>query len=301
MSVTTYNYIGVDIGGTNLRGALVTADGRVIERFRGLSAINQGREPFLSRLQQGIEGLMTASGSLGLPVRAMGVGVPGLIDRCGVLHSSVNMPALEGVALRQILEQRTGLPVRCANDANLIALGEFRYGAGQGLDSLMVVTIGTGLGSGLILDRQLWEGSQGFAAEFGHLTVEPEGHPCPCGNHGCLEQYVSATALRRLGGGVAADEQARLAREGNRAAQQLFEQMGYYLGIALAGLLNTLNLGGVVIGGGVAASYDLLEPTLMRVLQERTFPQILTGVQVRKAVLGDDAGLLGAALLAETL
>lgn len=162
---------------------------------------------------------------------------------------------------------------------------------------MMVVTIGTGLGSGLILNRRLWEGSNGFAAEFGHVTVEPEGFSCPCGNRGCLEQYVSATALRRLGGGLEAAQLAQLARQGDYHAQQLFHQLGRHLGIAVAGLLNVLNLDGIVIGGGVSASYDLFQSSLAEELQQRTFAQILAGVAVRQAVLGDDAGLLGAALL----
>lgn len=298
MPETAYSFIGVDIGGTNLRGALIDANGIILQRFRATSAIQQGRQPFLKRLTDEVGNLLLAADYRGLPVRVVGVGVPGLIDRQGLVHSSVNMSALEGFALQKDLETRLGLPVYCANDANLIALGEARYGSGQGLDSLVVVTIGTGLGSGLILNGRLWTGSRGFAAELGHLTVEPEGRPCPCGNRGCLEQYVSATALSRLGNGLPADELARLAHAGNQEALQLFQQVGSYLGIALAGLLNTLDLDGIVIGGGVAASYDLLEPTLTEVLQQRTFPQIIQGVQVRKAALGDDAGLLGAGILA---
>lgn len=290
--------IGIDIGGTNLRGALIGTDGRVVQRFRQLSEIHEGREPFLARLVDGVKALQRTADELGMAVRAMGVGVPGLIDRQGVVHSSVNMPVLEGLALREYLEAQLEVPVRCANDANLIALGEARHGAGQGLDSLVVVTIGTGLGSGLILHGRLWEGGRGFAAEFGHVTVEPAGLPCPCGNRGCLEQYVSATAISKKGGGRSAEELARLAREGDPDARRLFETVAEYLGIGLAGLLNVLNLDGVVIGGGVAASYDLLKPVLLQTLQQRAFPQIMTGVELRRAALGDDAGLLGAALLA---
>lgn len=298
MSERAGSFIGVDVGGTNLRGALIGADGRFVRRFRVLSEVSKGRDSFLERLCHEVRHLQETAVLEGTPVRAVGVGVPGLIDRQGVVRSSVNMPPLEGLALRDCLERQLGLPVCCANDANLIALGESRYGAGRGLDSAMVVTIGTGVGSGLILNGHLWEGSAGFAAEFGHITVEPAGHPCPCGNRGCLEQYVSATALSRLGGGQTPEKLAALARGGDEAARNLFVQAGTNLGIALAGLLNTLNLDGIVIGGGVSASYDLLEPALQTTLQQRTFPQILHGVQLCKASLGDDAGLLGAALLA---
>jgi glucokinase len=171
----------------------------------------------------------------------------------------------------------------------------------------MVITIGTGLGSGLILDGRLWTGSGGFAAEFGHITVDPEGIPCPCGNRGCLEQYVSAGALvrfahERMTGKAAdlltAERVAELAKQGDIAAMSAFDQLGYWLGIALASLTNMLNIQAVIIGGGVAASFDLLQPSLQRSIQQRCFPQVYAGLSIAKAQLGDDSGLLGGAALA---
>ncbi len=291
-------YIGIDIGGTNLRGALVNAEGVIVSRFRTESAIVHGAAPFLKRLELHIREMLAAACNASLEVAAVGMGIPGLIDRCGTIRSSVNMQPLDGVNLAQILSERIGLKVHCGNDANLIALGEARAGAGHGLSSLMVVTIGTGLGSGLILDGQLWNGSGGFAAEFGHLTLEPDGWPCPCGNRGCLEQYVSASALSRYGGGSTPEELARAAQRGDQTALLAFERMGECLGTGLASLLNLLNLEGIVIGGGVSASFDLMAPAIQRTLYTRTFPQISAGVQLRKSLLGDDAGLLGGAMLA---
>lgn len=291
-------YIGIDIGGTNLRGALVGDGGEVLHRFRLASAIVEGQQAFLERLVAGIDDLRSRAATDGLQLAGVGVGVPGLIDSDGLVHSSVNMRPLEGLNLRRTLQRLLDVPVWCANDANLIALGEHRYGGGKGLSSLAVITIGTGLGSGLILNDNLWEGARGFAAEFGHVTVEPDGRRCACGNLGCLEQYVSASALIRDGGGVSPEALAEQAHAGNAVALDLFARMGRHLGIALAGLLNTLNLEGVVIGGGVSASFDLFEPMLMHSLRERCFEQIVEGVVVRRALLGDDAGLFGAALLA---
>lgn len=291
-------HIGIDIGGTNLRGALINADGVIVSRFRTESAIVQGAELFLERLELYIREMLAAACNASLEVAAVGMGIPGLIDRCGTIRSSVNMQPLEGVNLAKILSERIGLQVRCGNDANLIALGEAGAGAGQGLSSLMVVTIGTGLGSGLILDGQLWNGSNGFAAEFGHLTLEPDGRPCPCGNRGCLEQYVSASALSRYGGGRTPEELASAAQQGDQAALLAFERLGECLGTGLAGLLNLLNLEGIVIGGGVSASFDLMAPAILRTVRSRSFPQISAGIQLRKSLLGDDAGLLGGAMLA---
>lgn len=291
-------YIGIDIGGTNLRGALVTGHGRIVSRFRTASAIIEGAGPFLNRLEDNARALLEAARQQGLQVMGIGIGVPGLIDKYGMIHAAVNMKPLEGINLAEILAQRTGLPVSCGNDANLIALGEARAGAGQEMDSLMVVTIGTGLGSGLIIDGKLWSGTGGFAAEFGHLTLEPDGSPCPCGNRGCLEQYVSAAALSRYGQGRSPEELALAANMGDAAARQAFERLGVCLGTGLASLLNLLNLEGIVLGGGVAASYDLIAPAVLRTLQVRAFPQIVAGVKLRRSRLADDAGLLGGAMLA---
>jgi glucokinase len=243
----------------------------------------------------------------GKHVSAVGIGIPGLIGRDGVIHSSINMKPLEGFNLASFVEDKSGLPVVSANDANVIALGEQRFGAGRNYSSCIVITIGTGLGSGLILDGNLWTGSGGFAAEFGHITVLPEGIACPCGNRGCLEQYVSAGALVRyaredMAGNVTAsltaEHVARLAKQGDVAALSAFEQLGYWLGTALASLVNTFNLEAIIIGGGVGASFDLVLPSLQRNIQQRCFPQIYEGLVIAKSLLGDDAGLLGGAALA---
>lgn len=291
-------YIGVDIGGTNLRGALARSSGEIVSRFRLKSAMADGAAPFLDRLTEEISNLIKAASGYGLQVQGLGIGIPGLIGTDGTIHSSVNLRPLEGLSLSRLLSDRLQLPVISANDANLIALGEVWAGAGQGMQSAVVITIGTGLGSGLILGGKLWTGTGGFAAEFGHLTVEPEGLPCPCGNRGCLEQYVSAAALSRYGGGRTPEELALLAQAGDPGAVAAFETIGYWLGTALAGLLNLLNLEGIIIGGGVSAGFELFAPVLLKTLRQRAFPQIAEQVIVCQAALGDDAGLVGGALLA---
>ncbi len=300
--------IGIDIGGTNLRMALINCDGRIVSRWRMPSMITEGRDAFCSRILLGVSEMRSEAKACNLRVASIGVGVPGLVAGNGLIHASVNMRPLDGFNLAAFLSEQTGIPAECGNDANVIALGEQLYGAGRGKSSFIVITIGTGLGSGLILDGKLWKGVGGFAAEFGHVTVNPDGEQCSCGNHGCLERYVSAEALMRsialsspdlatyrLEG---ADEIALLARNGNSSALDAFEQMGRWLGIALASLSNTLNLEAVIIGGGVAASLDLFEPVLRTELTRRCFPEIYAGLDICKIELGDDAGLLGAAALA---
>jgi glucokinase len=305
--------IGIDIGGTNLRFALVDSEGRIAYRSRVASGIAEGRDGFCRRMLAGIAELLAAADASEANVIGIGAGVPGLIGRDGVIHASVNMRPLDGFNLAGFLAQQTGLPALCGNDANMIALGELIHGAGRGLNTYMVITIGTGLGSGLILDGRLWTGSGGFAAEFGHVTVEPNGLLCPCGNRGCLEQYVSAGALVRFarersiqellnstGDELDAALVASLARQGEATAHEAFEEAGRYLGIALASLANTLNLEAAIIGGGVAPSLDLLLPSLRREFDRRCFPLIAEHFKVLAGTLGDDAGLLGAAAMIRT-
>lgn len=299
--------IGIDIGGTNLRLALVSAAGHVAARYRIPSLISEGRAAFCTRVLRGIDELRAKALEANQNITGIGVGVPGLVGSDGTIHSSVNMRPLDRFNMAAFLAEETGLPVECANDANAIALGEKLFGVGLGRSSFIVITIGTGLGSGLILDGKLWKGVGGFAAEFGHVTVDPDGTVCHCGNHGCLERYASAGALLRSMEGLFPDEArdqpptaadvARLAREGNPAARRAFDDMGRRLGIALASLSNLLNLEMIVVGGGVGESLDLFEAELRREMAQRCFPEIYSGLEIQKGKLGDDAGLLGAAAL----
>lgn len=300
--------IGVDIGGTNLRLGLVSATGKIIARCRLSSLISEGLDAFCGRLLHGISELKNEALTLNMNLVGIGVGVPGLVGSDGLIYSSVNMRPLDGFNLDAYLSGKTGLQVECANDANAIAVGEQMFGAGRGRSSFMVITIGTGLGSGLVLNGKLWKGTGGFAAEFGHVTVDPDGDECHCGNHGCLERYVSAGALVRSMAGFnqsdqdgsltyTAEDLACMARSRNAEAKRAFEQMGRWLGISLASLSNLLNLEAIIIGGGVGASLDLFEPALRSELSARCFPEIYAGLEIIRGELGDDAGLLGAAAL----
>lgn len=307
--------IGVDIGGTNLRFALVDQDGSVLATERCKTGIEAGRDRFLDRLLDGISRIGKRGEELGRDVRAVGLGIPGLIARSGLVFSSVNLRPIEGVNLGEIVSRATGLPVATVNDANAAAYGEKRYGAGRQFGSLLVLTLGTGVGSGLILDGRLWTGADGVAAEYGHATVEPDGIPCSCGNRGCLEQYASATAIvaaakealdAGAGGGLAGMERdlltaktiASVARQGDTLASSLFATAGRYLGIAGAAIVNLLNLEAIIVAGGLAESFDLFESEMRSEIGSRAFPIPARTVRIVKGELDDDAGILGAAALA---
>ncbi|WP_136526473.1 ROK family protein [Geomonas ferrireducens] len=288
--------IGIDIGGTNLRLALVDQEGRVLARNEEATLPAAGLPFLLSRLEFALEGLRETARSAGMEVVAVGAGVPGLVGRDGVVRASVNIPALEEVRLGEEIEKTVGLPVLLVNDANACAVAEHRFGAGRGCSSLLVVTLGTGIGAGLILDGRLWTGADGAAGELGHVPVEPLGRPCGCGARGCLEQYASATAIS--GGSGDAEAVAAMARGGDAGSLTLFAEAGRYLGIAAAGVVNLLNLEAVILAGGVSGSFELLEPSLRRELSARSIAVPGARVRILKGSLGNDAGVLGAAALA---
>jgi len=299
--------IGIDVGGTNLRCALVTPGGVVLARESMSTDIASGRGPFLERLYGLLARQRAQAEALGKCVLAAGLGVPGLLSNDGVLRSSVNLMALEGLNLAREVSAAIGVPVVALNDANASAVGEQRFGAGRPFGSTLMVTLGTGVGAGLILDGRLWTGIDGVAGEFGHLTVEPNGRRCGCGNRGCLEQYASATAIAALAqalgvgtgrGRLDAALVAELAREGDPKACTVFRQAGACLGMAAAGVVNLLNLEAIILGGGVAESFDLLAPVVRETIAERAFAVPGGRVRLLKGELGDDAGVLGAAAAA---
>jgi len=280
--------IGVDLGGTNLRCAVVSRSAQVLRRDSRSTDVLSGAAPFLARLLSVLDRLKREAEADGRRVVAVGLGVPGLISNDGIIRSSVNLLPLEGINLAEVVSSDIGLPVVALNDANASAIGEQRFGAGRPFASSLMLTIGTGVGAGLILDGRLWTGVDGAAGEFGHITVEPDGRLCGCGNRGCLEQYSSATAIAARAGGEAPDGEtsggaqdvetsgaadvAARALSGDPRAAASFEQAGYYLGIAAAGVVNLLNLEAIILGGGVARSFELLAVPMRRELLARCFP-----------------------------
>ena len=307
--------ISLDIGGTNLRMAVVTKDGAVISRSQSACRINMGRTAFLEAVSGEYEKLRKSALRSGVNIAAVGAGVPGLIDRTGTISSAVNLKPLEDFNLKRWLESLTGLPAVVLNDANAAAIAEKSSGAGRPFSSLLHITLGTGVGSGLILDGRLWTGRDGAAAEFGHITVEPNGHVCQCGNYGCLEQYASATAIsefakKKLDEGVKSTlslvkidmlETAHVAvaaENGDSLALKCFRRAGQYLGIACASAVNLLNPEAIIVGGQVSRSFDLIAPALRREIDARAFHLPAATVKLLKGELGDNAGIMGSAAAA---
>jgi glucokinase len=307
--------IGIDLGGTNCRAALVSLTGEILVQNKVPTKIHEGREFFLTRLFRLCDDLLQFAAREDLQVSAVGMGAAGVISPSGAVTISPNLAPLNGFPLAAAIRDQFALPTTLANDANAIAWGEAMFGAGRRFSSFLTITLGTGVGGGLILDKKLWKGTDGSAGEIGHFVVEPEGRECRCGSRGCLEQYASATGIVRTAvdslaqgessvlAGLKGEEITSLkvseaARLGDAVALKAFREAGERLGQVLASVANLLNLDGVVITGGPAESLDLIRPWLEREMKSRAFDIPFRRMKIVRGELGEEAGLLGSARLA---
>jgi glucokinase len=281
--------IGVDLGGTNLRIAAVDEQGKLVEKVTLGTKVSLGRDHVIDDMCQAIEHVQEKYHSLST-LLGIGIGVPGIIDmQSGLLRESPNLPGWADYPVRAEIERRLKTVVILENDANVAALGEKWLGAAKDFDHMAMLTLGTGVGGGLVQHGSIWHGMNGMAGEFGHTTVEPEGHPCPCGNRGCLEQYASATAIVRMAReeirNNSASSLARAAHsdaefsakslynltiQGDEEARRIYRRVGRCLGIVLSAMVNSLNLPIYVIGGGVSSAWEAFSPSIFEELRQRS-------------------------------
>jgi glucokinase len=315
------SYIGVDLGGTNLKTALVSRHGKIIQTRTASVRLDRGAESIANELLAECRTLVASGKKQGLEVCAAGLGVAGKIDRAsGTVVFSPNLPMLDGYPLAKNLQDNLGIPVFMENDANVFGLGEGFAGAAKGVRNWVGITLGTGTGGCLFLGGKLWEGDRlGFSAEIGHMIVEPEGPLCPCGSKGCLEAFASARALisgaKRCiaSGGISENlksmEAAGMlsartiydcAKQGDRTALALFDKMGWALGICLANVFSALGIRHAVIGGGVSSAWDLFIGSLETTLARNASMLGAGSAVILRSRLGDDAALIGAARRAKT-
>jgi glucokinase len=240
----------------------------------------------------------------GRTLAGVGVGVPGFIlMKSGVIVGSNNLPQFENYPVRDEIERRLGAKVILENDANAAALGEKWMGAGAGVEDLVLLTLGTGIGGGIISRGRVLEGSVGMAGEIGHITVAPNGNPCGCGNTGCLEKHASATAIGSLarliglGSELTSEDVYKLAVSGDPRAKAVFTSVGQHLGIALATLINIFNFPLYLLSGGPLPAWDFFAPAMMAEIERRSFTYRNSPTRVERATLGNEAGLYGAAYL----
>jgi len=301
--------LGFDVGGQSVKAALVAADGKMIEH--ATAATGDATEvghllATLISLRQRLVGSRPIAGRIG-------IGIAGVVDRCGKLRGAPNLPLLTGQYLESSFGSALGVPVVVNNDADCAALAEGWGGAAEGRDDFLLVTIGTGIGSGLVLERHLRRGSSGYGCEFGHTIVEREGRRCGCGNRGCLEAYVSETAARNQAhewsawlasavadhvaahGGGFAEALFDLGGRGNAEAEQVAGRMVDVLGTAIGSMINVLDLTTIVLGGGIAPGFLARIERLRSAVAASLFARPVADVELLAASRGPWAGAIGAA------
>ncbi len=296
--------ISADVGGTNLRLALVNEDGQILHREEvptpdvaaGVPALLDTVRCLYFKCEQEATG----------DIVGFALALPAVLDvGSGIIVESPNLPFLNGLEIVSELSKDISVPVVLENDATAAAIGEAWLGSSAGSASSVCLTLGTGVGGGLIIDSKPLRGIDGTAGELGHVCLEPNGHPCGCGGRGCLEQYASATAIVRMaserGRGSAKELSAHeiydLGCSGDEVAIEVFDSVGIYLGLAISGFINMLNPEVVVIGGGASGAWDLFAPRMLETISRQAFNRPAKRAKIVRALLGDDAGLLGAASL----
>src|SRR5215210_6995861 len=314
-------YIGIDLGGTNLRAAIAdTHTGQIFHQRKCPTLATEGQDAVIKRIVQLIRELTDAGAEPDCEIKAVGIGVPGTPDiDTGIIQLLPNLPGKWlNVPLQTIIEERVKLPVALINDVRAITMGEWMFGAGRGADTVVCLAIGTGIGGGVVVNGQFHLGIGGTAGEFGHHVVEVEGLPCGCGGKGCLELYASGPAIAAMGvkevmhghttrigelvdhdlNRIDAGTVVQAALEGDPIANGILQRAGKYLGIAVGNILGVISPQRVIFGGGVSRAGDLLLTPIVQTVNERVHVIPVEKVEFVMAELGINGGLVGAALWA---
>ncbi len=311
--------LAVDLGGTKMVIALVSPDGRIPRRLDLTTSATEGHKVVIERMFSGIDSLLGKSGLSREQLRAISIAAAGIIDMDGgMITGAPNLPDWKDIPLKRIVAERYGMDTFLVNDADAAILGEHRFGAGEGQNNLVLLTLGTGIGGGIIIDGKLYTGSSGGGAELGHMVIKEDGPECGCGNNGCLESLASGTAIareakKRIGKGeksslnelvhgrpddITAETVHQAAQEGDSLALEVIGEAAHYLGIGVLNLVQIFNPEMVILGGSVAQMGDLLFEPVRKMVKEKAFPLMAKSVQIVPARLGNDAGVIGAAVFA---
>jgi len=311
--------LAIDLGGTKIAAALISPDNRVIDKTHSLTLVSEGLQAVTSRIFSMIDRLLSEGNTGSAQLDGIAIAAAGAIDTDkGLITSSPNLPGWINVPLRDIVSKRYGIYTCLLNDANAAALAEHRLGAGRGTTNLIYLTVSTGIGGGIIVNGELYSGTSGCAGELGHMTIDANGPECNCGNRGCLEALASGTAVaneakRRIKEGdcslltdivsgdlegITAEKVAMAAHSGDRLAMEVISRAAGYLGVGMVNLVNIFNPEMIIIGGGLSKMGELLLEPARQVVEQRAFPLCAGTVRIVTAELGDDAGVLGAAIYA---
>ena len=311
--------LAIDIGGTKIISAIISQDGQMLAKERFPTLADEGPQAVIDRIFASVDRLLNQSNMKPSQLHSISIAAAGAIDfEKGVVTESPNLPGWHNIALRDIMQEKYELNTFLVNDASAAALGELRFGAGKGVSNLVLLTLGTGIGGGIIIGGELYTGATGGAGEIGHMTVEANGPRCDCGNIGCLESLASGTAVakeaieRIKSGGksslvemvkgkvedITAEKVGVAARSGDPLARDIIDRAAFYLGVGLVSLVNIFNPEMIVLGGGMAKMGDILLEPARKLVRERAFTMLAQAVRIVTAKLGNEAGIYGAAAFA---
>lgn len=311
--------LAIDLGGTKITTAIVSGDGQVIAKERRLTLAEERQTSVINQLLSATDHLLSSKNIDSSELGGISIAAAGGIDiERGLVTSSPHLPGWHDVPLRDMVKDKYRVNTFLLNDASAAALGEHRFGAGKGVNNLVLLTLGTGIGGGIIIDGKLYNGPSGSAGEIGHMTVDVNAPRCICGNIGCLEMFVSGTAMageakKRIAQGensslvemaagkieeITAEEIGTAAREGDSLALDITQKAATYLGVGMVNIVNIFNPEMIIVGGGLSALGDLMLDTARKVVEERAFPVSAQAVRIVPAELGDEAGVRGAAVFA---
>lgn len=313
--------IGIDVGGTNVKIALVDDNGKIIYSNSVPTYAKMGYEYTVNNIKQAIKDLMKETNTTPSDIEGIGFDFPGQVDcKTGVVKLAPNIPGWVNVPIAQMIEDEFHIPTRIDNDVRCAALGELKLGAGRGCENFICITVGTGIGSGIVINGKVVRGATNAAGELGHIKLQMNGGPiCGCGDTGCLEAFASGPAIVAMaqeyikggkstkfremaaveGGEITPYMVAKAAEEGDPVAKRIFEIVGEYIGIGLTSVINLLNPERVIIGGGVAESGELLLGPIRKTIKERAMVVAGNAVEIVPAQLGNSAGVIGASMLIE--
>jgi len=308
--------IGIDVGGTNIKIALVSDKGSIIYSNSIPTRAEMGYEYTVNSMKEAISELMKETKTNSKSIEGIGFGFPGQIDyKKGIVRLAPNVPGWVDVPISQIMEKEFKIPTRVDNDVRCAALGELNYGAGIGCENLVCITIGTGIGSGIVINGKLVRGASNAAGELGHIKLDINGGPlCGCGDRGCLEAFASGPSIVALAeeyikGGKSTKYRelanpeitpyvvSEAAKQGDAVAKRIFTIIGEYIGVGLASVVNLLNPEKIIIGGGVSLAGDILFNPIKETIIKRAMPISSAAVEIVPAKLGNTAGVIGASLL----
>lgn len=316
MEVDKRYKIGVDVGGTNVKLALIDGSQNIVYSNVLPAMAKTGSENTINNIKQYIYDLMNETNIYQNQIKGIGFGFPGQVDcERGIVKLAPNIPGWVNVPIASIIEEEFGLKTKIDNDVKCATLAEFYFGAGRGCQNLICITVGTGIGSGLIINGKLVRGANNAAGEIGHIKLQMNNGPiCGCGDTGCMEAFASGPAIvsiatEYISGGKSTKYKelanpditpyivAEAAKQGDRVAKRIYETMGEYIGIGLSSVVNLLNPEKIVVGGGVADCGELLLEPIRRTIKERAMPIQAESIEVVSAELGNTAGVIGASLL----